>query len=205
MAMQLSGHLEMVSGVNIGIGRLMQDGSPEGIAKYLDSELKGNESGAKKPCVRGFHPLADANSNTVVFGRVTAGQESLFAIWRNDPSAMSYTTTVNVEMDECDTELKVWVRLERLVKRHSAGTSCEASFGLAHASILGDECLCGSSRGASVAACTGEHRVMVVDGRQTVAVGSLATMGFAEWKWNARALRWSSWAFATFNASHCDR
>ena len=53
-------------------------------------------------------------SEVTVFGRVTAGQEGLYVIWKTNPAATNYTTVLELE----------WaVRAEGLkevVKRHSA-------------------------------------------------------------------------------------
>ena len=121
MAMSLDGMLQSETGVKIGMGRMMRDGTVEGMASAIDEALgeKRRTRGDSHPNVAKEETKVDNDDVKTRFGRVTAGQEGLYVIWKQAPDAVNYTTELRLEGMEIGGET-MKSALERVMRRHSA-------------------------------------------------------------------------------------
>jgi amino acid adenylation domain-containing protein len=101
MGMALDGVLQRKTGVKVGIGRLMRDGTVEGIAKFIQ-EHEAQISLSQRP--ERLIPATQARCSPAQpsFCRATAGQEGLYVIWRTDPLATNYNMLTTVPCPTSD-------------------------------------------------------------------------------------------------------
>ena len=130
MAMTLDGELQRRTGVGVGMAKMMQDGSVEGVVKAVKrartwraetSRTKNDTAvpvgdGGEKMCQR-RHEQRESQK-TSILARVTAGQEGLYVVWKQDETATNYTTVASVEWTGGAAEGRAAV--VRVAERHSA-------------------------------------------------------------------------------------
>jgi non-ribosomal peptide synthetase component F len=112
MAMNLDALLQETFGKRVGMAQLMRDGSSEGIAAWLELKEQTAEAECKS---RGGRAGKGAT-----IGRVTAGQEGLFVIWKQDPSATNYVVAGRVPHVAGLSSAEVERAVVNTVARHGA-------------------------------------------------------------------------------------
>ena len=132
MAMTLDGLIQRETGVRIGMARMMQDGSLEGMSRQIERERKRNDSGGKDDeagkmtgttamptrAMTRESDMAKRRQKHNLFAVVTAGQEGLYVIWKMDPSARNYDTGFTAKGVWAE-EQQAFKAMSAIVARHS--------------------------------------------------------------------------------------